>query len=104
MRVPERSTEQRVAALGRALEVRRELAALRSDLKTARRSGVEVVLGSTAESQWHSLKVLWFLKSLPGVGAIRAEALMSDLSIPATRRLGGLKERQRVALAQAIDR
>ena len=104
MTVPERSAEQRAAALDRALQVRRERAALRSDLKAARCSGVEVVLGSSADSQWHGVKVLWFLQSLPGVGAVRAEALMAALSIPHTRRLGGLKERQRLALAKAIVR
>jgi hypothetical protein len=102
--VPERSVEQRAAALDRALEVRRERAALRSDLKAARRSGVAVVLGSAADDQWHGVKVIWLLQSLPGVGSVRAEALMSALSIPQTRRLGGLKEQQRLALAEAIAR
>jgi hypothetical protein len=102
--VPERSAEQRADALDRALEVRRERAALRSDLKSARRSGAEVVRSSATDDQWHGVKVLWLLQSLPGIGSVRAEALMSMLSIPQTRRLGGLKEQQRVALAEAIVR
>lgn len=102
--VPERSAEQRAAALDHALEVRRERAALRSDLKAARCSGAEVVLGSASDGRWQALKVLWLLQSLPGVGVVRAEALMAALAIPHTRRLGGLKEQQRVALAEAITR
>ena len=46
-------------------------------------------------------KVSALLKSLPGVGPVKAAQLLEELSIPETRRIGGLGPNQRKALVDA---
>ena len=50
------------------------------------------------------LRVAWLLESLPGIGAVRAERMMSALQIAPTRRIQGLGHRQRVARIAALRR
>ena len=49
-----------------------------------------------------SVRVSWLLESVPGIGCVRAERLMSDLRIAPSRRVQGLGERQRAALIAAL--
>jgi len=100
--VPVRTAEQRASALERALEVRRDRAALRAALKSGQVSIVEVVGG--AAGAWRGVKVRWLLESLPGVGAARADSIMVRLSVPEGRRLGGLTDRQRIELLEVLSR
>lgn len=104
MSVPERTAEQRQAALERALVVRRERAALRLALKSSAVTGGEVLLAGSDRDDWASLRVRWLLESLPGIGPIRAESLMASLSIAPSRRVGALGVGQRHALVEAITR
>jgi len=48
------------------------------------------------------MKVLDLLKSVPGVGAIRAEAIMERAAISQTRRIGGLGKHQISALRKEL--
>lgn len=104
MTIPERSDEQRVQALEAALAVRVVRARLRAELKARTMSGVDVVEGATENPLWAALKVAWLLESLPGVGRIRAERLMTDLRIAPSRRIQGLGSRQRAALIAELRR
>ena len=102
MTVPTRTVEQRRADLEKAQAVRRERAELRAALKSGQRSGAALVRESEADARWHGVRVRWLLESLPGIGPARADAIMADCAIAATRRLGGLSERQRAALAAGL--
>jgi guanylate kinase len=104
MTAPVRTPEQRASALERALEVRRERAALRVALKSGQVSGVDIVAGAVGAGAWHGVRVRWLLESLPGVGAARADSIMVRLAVPEGRRLGGLTDRQRKELLRALGR
>lgn len=101
---PIRTAEQRASALERALEVRRDRAALRAALKSGRVSGAEIVEGAAGVGAWHGVRVRWLLESLPGVGVARADSIMVRLSIPEGRKLGGLNNRQRTELLEVLSR
>ncbi|MDQ5972860.1 MAG: hypothetical protein QG661_69 [Actinomycetota bacterium] len=104
MSVPPRSDEQRSAALASALAARLERARLRTDLKSRHLTGADVVEGASDNRVWAGLRVAWLLESLPGIGAVRAERMMSALQIAPTRRIQGLGHRQRVALIAELRR
>jgi hypothetical protein len=101
---PVRTGEQRASALERALEVRRDRAALRVALKSGQVSGVAIVEGAAGAGAWHGVRVRWLLESLPGFGAARADSIMVRLSVPEGRRLGGLTDRQRIELLEVLGR
>jgi hypothetical protein len=100
--VPTRSADQRASALEAALAARRERARLRAALKSGDVTAGEVLEGARENPQWASLKVTWLLESVPGIGQIRAERIMTSLGIAASRRIKGLGERQRTALAAEL--
>ena len=102
--VPERSDAQRAAALEAALAARVERSRLRAELKARRLSGSDVVEGADDNRLWAGLKVTWLLESLPGVGQIRAERLLTNLGIAPSRRIQGLGSRQRTALITELRR
>ena len=104
MTAPVRTAEQRASALQRALEVRRSRAALRVALKSGLASGAEIVEGAADAGEWKGVRVRSLLESLPGIGAARADSIMMRLSIPEGRRLGGLTDRQRIELLEALRR
>ena len=103
MTVPVRTEEQRASALLRAMEVRRERASLRQELKSGRTSGAEVIRSAQLAVQWQRIRVRWLLESLPGIGPARADSIMRRHAIAETRRLGGLTDRQRDELIGAIE-
>ena len=104
MSVPERTAEQRSAALDRALAARRDRARLRTDLKAGLVDGRQLIADAAHDDRWHQVRVRWLLESLPGIGPARAERLIEACSIAPTRRLGGVSDRQRRALLAELDR
>ena len=101
--MPERTSKQRAEALDKALATRRERARLRAALKDRQLHPVEVIAGAADNPVWRSVKVLWLLEAVPGLGPIRAERLMDSLGIAQSRRLQGLGERQRAALIESLE-
>lgn len=104
MTIPARSDEQRAQALEAALAVRLERVRLRGELKAKSLTGVDVIEGAAENGLWAGLKVTWLLESLPGVGVVRAERLLSALQIAPSRRIQGLGTRQRAALIAELRR
>lgn len=102
MRTPPRSFEQRADALAAAHQTRQERARLRAALKARELTGLDVLRGAAEHPAWASARVSWLLQSLPGVGAVRAERMMSELGIAPSRRIQGLGERQRAALVERL--
>ena len=104
MSVPERTADQRAAALAAALAARQERARLRERLKRREVSGLEVIEGAGTHEQWGALRVTWLLESLPGIGTVRADRLLESLGIARSRRIRGLGDRQRAALLAELGR
>jgi len=85
----------------KGLVMRRARAALKSEIAAGRRSLIELFDSAGepgADSVIAGLRVEWFLRSIPGVGSGKANAVLQDLGINPRATLGGLRVRQRAAL------
>ena len=98
MALPPLTPEQRAAALEKAGAARRERAAVKNRLKHSGASLTEVVKEGQTNEVIGKLKVSALLESMPGVGKIRARALMERLGISESRRVRGLGANQIAAL------
>lgn len=99
---PVLTVEQRTASLSRAIEVRK----LRSELLASVRSGKmtvpELFVRSSVDEVVRKTKVFTLIHALPGFSAESATALIENLCIPDSRRVGGLNRFQREALIAAL--
>ena len=98
MAVPPLTDEQRAAALEKAAAARRARAELKGRLKRGGTTLKQVLDDAENDEAVAKLKVSALLEALPGVGKVRAAAVMEQLEIPPSRRVRGLGERQRQAL------
>jgi hypothetical protein len=98
MALPPLSPEDRAAALEKAGRARRE----RSELKDRLKRGVitlpDVLKASATDDVIAKTPVLALVKSLPGIGDVRAKQIMERLGIAESRRVRGLGSGQRAAL------
>jgi hypothetical protein len=96
--LPQLTPEQRADALKKAAEARRVRAEIKNRLKYSQGSIKDVIeLGKTDEIVG-KLKVVALLEALPGVGKVKAKAIMADIGIAETRRVRGLGPHQASAL------
>ena len=102
MTAPTRTPEQRSQALESALAARQERALIRQQLKSGELNGREVLEACEANLAWGALPIRAFLTALPGIGTAKADAIMRDIDIAASRRLRGLGERQRLELLRVL--
>ena len=98
MAVPPLTDEQRAAAREKAAAARRARAELKGRLKRGGTTLKQVLDDAENDEAVAKLKVSALLESLPGVGKVRAAAVMEQLEIAPSRRVRGLGERQRQAL------
>ncbi|WP_093796934.1 integration host factor, actinobacterial type [Streptomyces sp. Wb2n-11] len=98
MALPKLSPAQRAEALQKAAAVRKERSALLAELKDGKVSLKDVLAREDTVTTRTPVERL--LKSLPGIGAVRAGQLMEELEIPEGRRVAGLGPRQRERLAE----
>ena len=98
MPLPPLSDEDRRAALAKAADARRERALVKHRLKQATLSLTEVIEEGRHDDVVGKMKVAALLASMPGVGKVRAQAIMDRLAISPTRRVRGLGENQIAAL------
>ena len=103
MALPEQTEEQRAAVLAKAAEARRERAEVKELLKTGSLTLAEVLERADSDDIIAGMKVAAVLKSLPGLGKVKANRLMEDLGIADNRRLRGLGARQREELLAAVS-
>ena len=98
--LPPLSPEQRADALVKAAAARHARAELKGSLKAGQVGVRDVFRMAYTEQDEAVLKMPVFdlLKSLPGVGDVRARQLMQRLGIAEGRRIRGLGDRQRAAL------
>jgi hypothetical protein len=97
MALPTLTPEQRAQALAKAAEARKKRAELKGELKSGKKSLADV-LKRSGDDIVGKMKVSNVLESLPGVGKVRAQKIMEELDISASRRVRGLGAKQRELL------
>ena len=96
--LPVQTPEARAAALEKAKAAGRARADAKAELTAGTLSLAAVVTGQ--DSRLQRAYVRQVLEALPGVGKVRAAAVMEELGIDAKRRVSGLGPVQRAALAE----
>lgn len=104
MALPELTPKQRAEALEKAAHARRERAAVKNRLKNAQGSLSEVIEQGRSNEIIGKMKVSALLESMPGVGKVRAQQIMTEIGIAQTRRVRGLGNHQIAALLERFER
>lgn len=90
MELPRLTESERAAALERAVQARKVRAEIKAELKSGKRSLEEVINLGKSDGFIGKMKVSALIESLPGVGKVRALAVMEKVGIAASRRIKGL--------------
>jgi len=98
--LPPLTPEQRAAALQKATAARQARAEVKNRLKYSQGVLSEVIAQGQQDDVIGKLKVVALLESLPGVGKVKARAIMSEIGISETRRVRGLGPHQARALVE----
>lgn len=104
MALPPLTPEQRAAALEKAAQARRERAAVKNRLKYAQGDLGEVITEGKSNDVIGKMRVSALLESMPGVGRVKAKALMEEIGISESRRVRGLGQNQISALLTRFDK
>ena len=100
MALPPLTPEQRAAALEKAAAARQARAEVKNRLKYSQGSLAEVLEQARNDEVIGKLRVSALLESLPGIGKIKARAIMAEIGISESRRLRGLGPHQAKALVE----
>ncbi|MDR2454239.1 MAG: helix-hairpin-helix domain-containing protein [Bifidobacteriaceae bacterium] len=100
MALPPLTPEQRAAALKKAAEARQTRAEVKTRLKESRSSLSEVLALGENDDIIGKIKVGNLLEALPGVGKVKAKAIMTEIGISESRRIRGLGPHQREQLIE----
>ena len=108
MALPTLTAEERAQALEKATQARQLRAQLKADIasgKVTLRSLLEGKFGPYSDTPEvvNKTKAVQLLQSVKGVGAVKAQTLMSQCNIAENRRFGGLGQDQRRRLTQALE-
>jgi hypothetical protein len=98
MAPPVITPERRAEALLKAARVRKERAELKDKLKNGTVTLAEALAAGETSDVIGKIRVTELLKSMPGVGKVRAQQLMELHGIAKGRRVRGLGVNQREAL------
>ncbi|MHA7238633.1 integration host factor, actinobacterial type [Arthrobacter sp. TMS1-12-1] len=94
---------ERTQAREKATAARAVRADIKARLRTGKLSVADVIGNPAGDDAVGRLKVLDLLKALPGVGDVRAAAIMAEVGIAGTRRVRGLGIHQRKALVTYLE-
>ena len=97
---PTRTHAQRMAGLAHANRIRSLRAVVKRDLKAGIADPVAMLREVAPEMATMNVQV--FLLALPGLGVVRARTLLRRLAISPSKTLGGMSDRQRGALVEAL--
>jgi hypothetical protein len=100
MALPIMTPEQRAAGLAKAAESRQKQSELLGRLKAGSISLGEVLQSDDAVTG--RIRVLRAVKAVPGIGAVKAAAALTEAGIQENRRVGGLTPGQRERLLQQV--
>lgn len=95
---PDRSLEQRRAALVEANRIRTHRKLVKRDLKAGRREPADVLV----DPDCATMKLYDLLLALPKMGRAKVDRLIRTARISPSKTVGGLSRRQREELAAAI--
>jgi hypothetical protein len=98
MSLPTMTPAQREQALRKAAESRKARSELKASLKRGTVTLPDVIARGADDDVIGKTKVSALVKSMPGVGGVRAAQIMERLGIDASRRVRGLGPNQRQAL------
>lgn len=100
---PERSLRQRMDALGNANRIRSVRAEVKKDLHRGRLK-VSTAISWLEEppAEFETMKVFALLLAMPKIGRVKANKILQQQRISASKTLGGLSERQRGELVLAL--
>lgn len=98
--LPELTTDQRDAALRKAIEARRERAAAKEAIKAGTVRPAEII--RSPEGPYSKMRLFEFLTACPGIGPATARKIIVALGVGEGRRLRGLGPRQKSRLAKAV--
>lgn len=104
MALPPLTPEQRQAALEKAAASRRVRAEVKNRLKTGGADIMDVIQEGQVNDVVGRMRVLDLLQAMPGLGKVRAHAMMERIGIAESRRVAGLGAKQIVGLAQEFGR
>ena len=90
MELPRLTDDERAAALERAAQARKVRAEIKAELKSGKRTLEEVITLGKSDDFIGKMKVSALIESLPGVGKVRASAVMEKVGIASSRRIKGL--------------
>ena len=86
MPLPQLSESERAAALEAAARARKIRAEIKADLKSGKRTLKEVIDLGKSDEVVGKMKVSALIEALPGVGKVRASALMEKVGIASSRK------------------
>lgn len=102
--VPELTKEQRLANLDKSMELRRARAEIRNQLKDGTATATDVInLAERGDKAAKGMRVKQLISAMPGYGFAKTQALMRELHISESRRVGGLGANQTKALIEKLD-
>lgn len=101
MALTDLTDEQRSDALKKAAAARAARAQLRDDLKSGKVALADVI--ESDDPVVSRMRVRLLLESMPGIGRVKAERIMDELNISASRRVQGLGHRQREQLIERFS-
>lgn len=100
MALPVMTPDQRAAALLRSAQTRKERTEALKLVKNRTVTAADVL--NDTESPVQGAKVRQLLLAVPGIGQVKADGIMAELAIDATRRVRGLGTRQREHLTEIL--
>jgi hypothetical protein len=95
--------QERADALHKAAAARTTRATAKERLKSGELTIAEVISSGASDDAIARMRIVELLEALPGIGQVRAAAIMKQLGIAASRRVRGLGIHQRQALVDFID-
>jgi hypothetical protein len=95
--------QERSDALRKAAAARTTRATAKERLKSGELTIAQVISSGESDDAIARMRVAELLEALPGIGQVRAAAIMEQLGIAASRRVRGLGIHQRRALVDFID-
>ncbi|WP_346927194.1 integration host factor, actinobacterial type [uncultured Arthrobacter sp.] len=95
--------QERADALSKAAAARTTRAAAKDRLKSGKLTIAELLSAGESDDAIARMRIVELLEALPGIGRVRAAAIMDQLGIAASRRVRGLGIHQRRALVDFID-
>ena len=101
--LPTLTPEQRADALAKAAVARKARSELLASIKAGKQTIASVLGRAKDDKTVGKTKVAALLKAVPGVGAVKAAALLEQAGIDPDRRAAGLGDRQRSALIDALS-